>query len=128
MSARSSVIVCAAALGLAACQGAARQSAPIGQPVYQPPSGYAAQPTYTPPTGAVGSTAPPPAFDKNGNANYDANGTYIGGHGVGTTVDSPENKYGIPDVSVPTVSAPDLSGMKCTGSSGANAGTLNCTN
>ncbi len=32
----------------------------------------------------------PPAFDRNGNANYDANGNYVGGHGVGTLVDSPD--------------------------------------
>ncbi|RUU36774.1 hypothetical protein EOC93_24910 [Mesorhizobium sp. M6A.T.Ce.TU.002.03.1.1] len=38
----------------------------------------------------------PPAFDKNGNANYDANGNYIGGHGVGTLVDSPENSAPAP--------------------------------
>ncbi|TIN22093.1 MAG: hypothetical protein E5Y31_19060 [Mesorhizobium sp.] len=38
----------------------------------------------------------PPKFDKNGNANYDANGNYIGGHGVGTLVDSPENSSPAP--------------------------------
>ena len=32
----------------------------------------------------------PPAFDRYGNANFDANGTYIGGHGIGTQVDNPD--------------------------------------
>jgi hypothetical protein len=43
-----------------------------------------------PPTAYQGSTTPPPALDRNGNPNYDASGQYIGGHGVGTLVDSPE--------------------------------------
>ena len=52
--------------------------------------------TTTPPLGAppgptqAQSGAAPPAFDRYGNANYDANGTYIGGHGVGTLVDNPD--------------------------------------
>lgn len=29
-------------------------------------------------------------FDKDGNPNYDENGNYIGGHGVGTRVDNPD--------------------------------------
>jgi hypothetical protein len=29
-------------------------------------------------------------FDKDGNPNYDADGNYIGGHGLGTTVDNPD--------------------------------------
>lgn len=29
-------------------------------------------------------------FDKDGNPNYDENGNYIGGHGVGTMVDNPD--------------------------------------
>jgi hypothetical protein len=29
-------------------------------------------------------------FDKDGNPNYDENGNYIGGHGLGTTVDNPD--------------------------------------
>lgn len=66
----------------------------------------------------------PAAFDKNGNANYDSNGTYIGGHGIGTTVDSPED----PTKSmIPQVDAPDMSSMHCTGSQGANAGVMNCS-
>ena len=32
----------------------------------------------------------PPAFDRYGNANFDANGTYTGGHGIGTQVDNPD--------------------------------------
>lgn len=37
-----------------------------------------------------GSTAAPPPLDRNGNPNYDTSGQYIGGHGIGTLVDSPE--------------------------------------
>lgn len=29
-------------------------------------------------------------FDRNGNPNYDENGGYIGGHGLGTTIDNPD--------------------------------------
>jgi hypothetical protein len=66
----------------------------------------------------------PPAFDLYGNANYDQNGTYIGGHGVGALVDNPDQtSFGIPKSSMP-----DISSMHCTGSTGANAGTMNCTN
>lgn len=32
----------------------------------------------------------PPRFDRNGNANFDSSGAYIGGHGIGTLVDSPD--------------------------------------
>jgi hypothetical protein len=46
--------------------------------------------TYTPPAPYQGSTAPPPALDRNGNPNYNASGQYVGGHGIGTLVDSPE--------------------------------------
>lgn len=34
----------------------------------------------------------------------------------------------IPKVEVPQVPMPDMSGMHCTGSSGANAGSMNCSN
>jgi hypothetical protein len=37
-----------------------------------------------------GSTTPPPPFDRYGRANYDSDGTYIGGHGIGTLVDDPD--------------------------------------
>jgi hypothetical protein len=43
------------------------------------------------PTVYQGSTTPPPPLDRNGNQNYDASGQYIGGHGIGTLVDSPEH-------------------------------------
>ena len=79
-----------------------------------------------PNTGPTMSEAgpPPPAFDRYGQANYDASGTYTGGHGIGTTVDNPDQtSFGIPKSSMP-----DISTMHCTGSSGANAGTMNCTN
>ena len=52
--------------------------------------------TTTPPLGAppgptqAESGPTPPAFDRYGNANYDASGTYTGGHGVGTMVDNPD--------------------------------------
>jgi len=66
----------------------------------------------------------PPAFDRYGQANYDASGTYIGGHGVGALVDNPDQtSFGVPKSSMP-----DISSMHCTGSTGANAGTLNCSN
>ncbi|PZQ96837.1 MAG: hypothetical protein DI533_14795 [Cereibacter sphaeroides] len=39
-----------------------------------------------------GSTQPPPKFDRNGNPNYDEDGNYIGGNGLGTLVDSPDNQ------------------------------------
>lgn len=128
MATKRHAVLIATALAMSGCQGT--PGTPVaGQPVYTPPTGYAAQPTYTSPTGPAASAQTPPAFDRNGNPNFDASGTYIGGHGVGTMVDSPESdKYGIPTVSVPTVSTPSVSGMKCTGSSAANAGTLNCTN
>jgi hypothetical protein len=48
------------------------------------------------PTAYQGSTAPPPPLDRNGNANYDASGQYIGGHGIGTLVDSPERTNASP--------------------------------
>ncbi len=48
---------------------------------------------YAPPVAAApyqGSTMPPPALDRNGRPNYDANGQYVGGHGIGTLVDDPD--------------------------------------
>jgi hypothetical protein len=66
----------------------------------------------------------PPAFDRYGQANYDASGAYIGGHGIGTTVDNPDQtSFGIPKSQMP-----DMSSMHCTGSSGANAGNMSCSN
>ena len=66
----------------------------------------------------------PPAFDRYGQANYDASGAYIGGHGIGTTVDNPDQtSFGIPKSQMP-----DISSMHWTGSTGANAGTMNCSN
>jgi hypothetical protein len=37
-----------------------------------------------------GSTTPPPEYDRYGRANYDSDGNYIGGHGIGTLVDDPD--------------------------------------
>jgi hypothetical protein len=66
----------------------------------------------------------PPAVDRYGQANYDASGAYIGGHGIGATVDNPDQtSFGIPKSQMP-----DMSSMHCTGSSGANAGNMSCSN
>ena len=85
--------------------------------------------TTTPPLGAppgptqAESGPTPPAFDRYGNANYDASGTYTGGHGVGTMVDNPDAS----SMGIPKADMPDMSSMHCTGSTGANAGTMNCS-
>ncbi|WP_054141873.1 hypothetical protein [Bosea sp. AAP35] len=45
----------------------------------------------SPPGPTQAQSGPMPAlFDRNGNRNYDSSGTYIGGHGIGTLVDSPD--------------------------------------
>jgi hypothetical protein len=61
----------------------------------------------------------PPAFDRYGDANFDSNGTYTGGHGIGAQVNNPDQttSFGIPK-----------SNIQCTGPTIANAGTMNCTN
>ncbi len=85
--------------------------------------------TTTPPLGPSPGPTPaqsgpaPPAFDRYGNANYDSSGVYVGGHGVGTLVDNPDTST----MGVPNVGMPNMSNMHCTGSSGANAGTMNCS-
>jgi hypothetical protein len=101
-----------------------------------PHGAYSQQPivTTTPPLAAnTGPTmseagAAPPAFDRNGNANFDSNGTYTGGHGIGTLVDSPEDptKSMIPNIDAPKINMPDMSNMHCTGSQGVNAGAMTC--
>jgi len=93
-----------------------------------PPTAYqqpvtTATPSNTGPTMSE-SGAPPPAYDRYGVANYDASGTYVGGHGIGATVDNPDQTT----LGLPKTSFPDMSKMNCTGSSGANAGTLSCSN
>jgi hypothetical protein len=81
------------------------------------------KPAATGPTMSEAGPAPP-AFDRYGQANYDASGNYIGGHGVGTLVDNPDQtSFGMPKSDFP-----DVSSMHCTGSTGANAGTMNCSN
>jgi hypothetical protein len=57
--------------------------------------------------------------------NFDSNATYIGGHGIWTPANDPDQttSFGIPKSSMP-----DISSMHCTGSTIANAGTMNCTN
>jgi hypothetical protein len=97
----------------------------------QPQAGFN-RPVVNAMTPSDGNTGPtmseagpaPPAFDRYGNANFDANGTYVGGHGIGTQVDNPDQTT----LGLPKSSMPDISSMHCTGSSIANAGTMNCTN
>ena len=85
--------------------------------------------TTTPPLGAppgptqAESGPAPPAFDRYGNANYDFSGTYTGGHGVGALVDNPDATT----MGIPKTDMPDMSTMHCTGSTGTNAGTMNCS-
>lgn len=93
------------------------------------PAGYMPIAATTPPLNAntgptMSKSGPaPPAFDRYGQANYDATGSYIGGHGVGTLVDNPDQtgSFGIPKSNMP-----DMSSMHCTSQSGANAGSLSC--
>jgi hypothetical protein len=93
------------------------------------PSPSAYQRPVAPPSASAGPTMSesgpaPPAIDRYGQANYDASGNYIGGHGVGTLVDNPDQtSFGIPKSNFP-----DVSNMHCAGSTGANAGTMNCSN
>ena len=85
--------------------------------------------TTTPPLGAppgptqAESGPAPPAFDRYGNANYNSSGTYTGGHGVGALVDNPDATT----MGIPKTDMPDMSTMHCTGSTGTNAGTMNCS-
>jgi hypothetical protein len=80
-------------------------------------------PANTGPTMSEAKPAPP-AVDRYGQANSDASGAYIGGHGIGTPVDNPDQT----SLGIPKSQMPDISSMHCTGSTGANAGTMNCTN
>jgi hypothetical protein len=111
----------------AACAGALSGCGPSGAP---PQAGfnYPAVKTMAPPvnTGPTMSEAgpAPSAFDRYGNANFDASGNYTGGHGIGTQVDNPDQAT----FSVPNSSMPDISSMHCTGSSISNAGSMNCSN
>ena len=99
-------------------------------PTLPPPQAGFARPmaTYAPPVNTSPTMAEaglaPSAFDHNGNANYDENGTYTGGHGIGTLVDSPEQSTF--DVAKPVT--PNISSMHCTGQTAANAGNLSCSN
>jgi len=113
-------LMAAGALGLAAC---GPTKGPSGMAVQNPVV------TTTPPLGSppgptqAESGAAPPAFDRYGNANYDSNGAYQGGHGIGTQVDNPDAS----SMGMPKVDMPDTSKMHCTGSQGANAGVMNCS-
>ena len=107
-------------IGLAACGPTNGPSTvAIQQPIVTttPPLG--------PPPGPMQAQSgpAPPAFDRYGNANYDSSGAYTGGHGVGTLVDNPDAS----SMGVPKAAMPDMSNMHCTGSSIANAGTMNCS-
>ena len=110
-----------------ACTVALSGCGPSGAPPQAgfnyPPVNTMAPPVNTGPTISEAGPAPP-AFDRYGNANFDANGTYTGGHGIGTQVDNPDQTT----LGVPKSSMPDISSMHCTGSSIANAGSMNCTN
>jgi hypothetical protein len=100
-------------------------SGPPPQASFYRPAGFATPPpnANTGPTMSEAGPAPP-AFDRYGNANFDSNGTYTGGHGIGTQIDNPDQTtFGIPKSSMP-----DISSLHCTGSSISNAGTMNCTN
>jgi hypothetical protein len=105
-----------------------RPSGPPPQAGFNQPAAFATPPlnANTGPTMSEAGPAPP-VFDRHGNANFDSNGTYTGGHGIGTQVDNPDQPnqttFGIPKSSMP-----DISSMHCTGSSISNAGMMNCTN
>jgi hypothetical protein len=110
-------VLCVCAVGLSGCGPSAPPQASFNKPA------VASAPPINPGPTQAESGPQPPAFDRYGNANFDNQGTYIGGHGVGTLVDNPDaTSFGIPKTNMP-----DISNMHCTGSSGANAGTLNCT-
>jgi hypothetical protein len=120
MSGRTTILLAACGLILAACGPSGPSPTAYKSVVTAPAPGSASN---TGPTMSEAGPAPP-ALDRYGNANYDANGTYIGGHGIGTQVDNPDQTtFGMPKASMP-----DISSMHCTGSTGANAGTLNCSN
>jgi hypothetical protein len=121
MKQKSMLLAVLCALTVSGCGPSGPSPSAVNKPMMTaPPLGQTAN---AGPTMSEAGPAPP-AFDRYGNANYDANGTYIGGHGVGTLVDSPDQtSFGMPKSSMP-----DISSMHCTGSTGANAGTLNCTN
>lgn len=66
----------------------------------------------TPAVQPAGTTPPP--FDKQGNANYDASGNYIGPHGVGQLVGPGDNPDRNPDLSTAMSSASDFPAGSCT--------------
>jgi hypothetical protein len=64
----------------------------------------------------------PPPFDRYGQANDDASGAYIGGHGA--MVDNPDQaSFGEPKSPMPDISSHALRRLDR-----ANAGTMNCSN
>ena len=106
------------------CAAALAGCGPSGPP---PQAGFNQPPAPNANPGPTMSEAgpAPAAFDRSGNANFDSNGAYVGGHGIGTQVDNPDQTTSF---GVSKSSMPDISSMHCTGSTGANAGTMNCTN
>jgi hypothetical protein len=100
-----------------------------GGPTGPSPNAYNKPIIATPPVDAntgptMSESGPAPAaFDRYGQANYDATGTYIGGHGIGTQVDNPDQtgSFGIPKSDMP-----DLSSLHCTSQTAADAGSLSC--
>jgi hypothetical protein len=117
MKGQALAIVALCALFVAGCGPSGPSPAAYTNPAMAP------LPANSGPTMSEAGPAPP-AVDRYGQANYDASGTYIGGHGIGATVDNPDQtSFGIPKSQMP-----DISSMHCTGSTGANAGTMNCSN
>jgi hypothetical protein len=122
MQRRAMFLLLPCVVALSACG----PSGPPPQAGFNHPIVNTMAPLNTGPTMSEAGPAPP-AVDRYGNANFDSNGTYIGGHGVGTLVDNPDQ----PDQTtfgIPKSSMPDISSMHCTGASISNAGSLNCTN
>jgi hypothetical protein len=122
MGLRASCLLIVCGFGLAAC---GPTNGPSATAVQHPIGTNTAPPG---PTQAESGPAPS-AFDRYGNANYDSSGAYIGGHGIGTQVDNPDaSTTDASTMGVPKVDMPDMSSMHCTGSTGANAGVMNCSN
>ena len=88
MNAKGLTLALLAALGLTGCGPSGPPTTAANQPVV----------TTTPPLGPnaaasasiMGQPGAPPAFDRYGNANYNAQGQYVGAHGVGALVDNPD--------------------------------------
>lgn len=62
----------------------------LGQDGYAPPKPWPSSPPPQPRDTSQDVDPTVEKFDKGGNPNYDADGNYIGGSGLGTTVDNPD--------------------------------------